>query len=64
MVKIINVDTKEELLYFAKTPSEAMEKHIYYLNLKSKKEHNLIKSRHGYILEFGTEVYWTKDIKF
>ena len=62
MKAIINVDTKEELLYFAKNAKEAMDKHIYYLQLKSKKEYKLIKSKHGYILEYGNQTFWTKDI--
>ena len=63
MLTITNIDTSEQLLYFAKTPKEAMEKHIYYLQLKSKKEYKLIKSKYGYILEYGNQTFWIKDIK-
>ena len=62
MLTITNIDTKEAFLYFAKTPKEAMEKHIYYLQLKSKKEYKLIKSKYGHILEYGDQTFWTKDI--
>ena len=62
MLKITNVNTSEELLYFAKTPGEAMKKHIYYLQLKSKKEYKLIKSKYGLILEYGPQTFWIKNI--
>jgi len=64
MIKVYCLEDHQELLFSAKSTLEAINKCLYYLNLKRQDTNaSIIKTRYGFSLSHSNKTYWAKDLK-